>query len=385
MIVRKYFLDQLFALLGQFPVVGIIGARQVGKTTLAQNLMYDKHSIYLDLESDIDQTKLANPGYFLRNYQEQLIILDEIQTMPHLFPLLRALVDEHRIPARFLILGSASPSLIRGTSESLAGRIAYRQLMPLTLPELTDEMRYGHWLRGGFPLSFTSIDDNQSFQWRKQFLRTYIERDLPLLGLDTDVRTLNAFVRMLAAQVGQLWNASSFARSLGVTHPVIKKYMDYLEHAFLIHVLEPYYSNIKKRLVKSPKIYFQDTGMLHALANIVTLDELRNNILVGQSWENYVIAQIMHVLGDEYQYHFYRTHEGTEADLVLVSGNKPLIAIEIKYTNAPRISKGFTIAIDDLKTEKNYVITPGSDTYGISPGITVTSLATFLDHRLDLQ
>ncbi|MEQ9426118.1 MAG: ATP-binding protein [Cyclobacteriaceae bacterium] len=377
MIIRRE-TKKLNQLLQQFPAVGIIGSRQCGKTTLAKNLLSDD-SIYLDLESDLDLAKLFDPGLFLRTNKDKRIIIDEVQRMPELFPLLRSLIDDDRRSGRFILLGSASPTLLRSSSESLAGRIAYHELTTFDLDEVGFDKQEQLWLRGGYPRSFLARSDVESLEWRRQFIRTFIERDLPNLGLITDTRTITQFVRMLTGSVGQIWNASTFAKSLGVTSPTIKKYLTFLEHSFLIDVLEPFHINIKKRLVKSPKIYFKDVGILHALINIQKKDGLINDLIVGNSWENFALMQVKNsLINSNLDFAFYRTHEGTEADLVLIDGNKPIAVVEIKYTNAPKLSKGLMNAIDDLKTDQNFIITPGSDTYPVHEKIQVMSISNFL-------
>lgn len=364
--------------MSQFPCIGIIGPRQVGKTTLAKMLVEGRNNaLYLDLESDLDIAKLTDPGLFLRRNADKLIILDEIQLMPALFPLLRAIIDEDRRPGRFILLGSASPHLIRSSAESLAGRIAYLELTSFMLSELDKDSMEKLWLQGGFPEAFF-LEKNESLDWRKQFLQTYILRDLPLLGLETDWRTLSTFLKMAAGQIGQIWNANTYAKSLGISGPTVKKYLDFLEGAFLLDVLPPYFRNIKKRLVKSPKLYYKDIGLAHSQLNIIDIDGMMANVLLGHSWENFVIQQVKNTLGDKYGYYFYRTHEGTEADLVLTLNEQPHITIEIKYSNAPQLSKGFIIATEDLSTRFNFIITPSSDRFPVRENIDVINLWDFL-------
>ncbi len=365
-------------LLEKFPVVGIVGPRQIGKTTLVKSLL-DEKSIYLDLESDVDLPKLTEPGLFFRTNSEKLIIIDEIQQMPELFPLLRSIVDENRRPGRFIILGSASPVLLRKSSESLAGRIAYMELTPFHLNEVGEEHITELWMKGGFPNSFLEDNNQTSVLWRNQLIRAYLERDLPALGLNVERRLLHNFLRMLANNTGQLWNAMTFAKSLGITSPTVKKYLDFMEGAFLVDVIEPFFMNMKKRLVKSPKVYFKDTGLLHALLGIPDLNTLQGNLLIGNSWENYVIQQIKNELGDTYEYYFYRTREGTEADLVLVKGGIPEITIEIKYTSSPKVSRGLKIAIEDLGSKKNFILIPTGERYPIHDNIEVIGLGDFLN------
>ena len=364
--------------LTQFPVVGIVGARQVGKTTLSKSLP-GKDSIYLDLESDLDIGLLAQPGLFLRENSNKRIIIDEVQRMPELFPLLRSVIDEDRRPGRFILLGSASPELLRKSSESLAGRIAYIELSGLNLLEVDPTSILKLWSRGGFPDSYLAANDAKSYLWRKQLTKAYIERDLPLLGLDANKQVLTRLLFMLAGTVGQLFNASAIAKSLGITAPTVRKYVDFLENAFLIEQLHPYHINIKKRLVKSPKIYFNDTGLLHSLLNIESYNSLVGNIVVGYSWENFAIRQIKSIIKDKYDSHFYRTQDGTEADLVLTQADQPVFMLEFKFSNAPKPTRGTYHAMADLGTPKNFIITPETRRYTIAENLEVISLTEFIE------
>lgn len=367
--------------LNEFPAVGIIGPRQVGKTTLAKEVgsHMASDSLYLDLELPEDEAKLQQPSLFLNEHKDKCIILDEIQRMPQLFPVLRSLIDQDRRPGRFIILGSAAPQLIRKSSESLAGRIAYLELSPLNWMEIKGEIaRERHWMRGGFPSALLAKNDASSFRWRRSFLQTYIEKDLPLLGLQTNLTWLRDFITMLASAQGQLWNAQSFAKALGVTAPTIKNYLHYLENAFLVYVLRPYFINVKKRLVKSPKVYLRDTGLYHSLMGFETWNDLSKDTSLGWSWETYVISQVASLLPPHWSLHFYRTHEGAEADLIITKGQQPLMAIEVKYSNAPRLTKGFKQVVSDLKTTSNFIITPASERYPVDQHIAVICLDDFL-------
>ncbi|MEN8230959.1 MAG: ATP-binding protein [Bacteroidota bacterium] len=366
----------------QFPIVGIIGPRQVGKTTLARLIM-DKlgyKAVYLDLELQEDISKLENPEIYFEDHKDDCVILDEIQTMPELFPILRGMTDKYRIPGRFIILGSASPSLIRKSSDSLAGRISYTRLSPFNLLELGKSWDLKkHWFFGGFPEPYLTKDDSFSKKWIRSFIQTYTDRDLPLLGLPSSPTVTRRFLTMLANYQGGIWNASNFAKSMGLSYPTLNRYLDLLEEAFLVTRLQPYSYNIKKRLVKSPKVYIRDSGILHSLTSITDYEQLQGNVLIGNSWEGYVIEQIKQILSPEMDLYFYRTHNGAECDLVLVQGLSPISAIEIKYTSAPRISKGFNIAIRDLGTKENYIITPSTETYSKSDDIKVCNLSDYLD------
>lgn len=373
--IRRLQEETLREYLKQFPAVGIIGPRQVGKTTLAK-LISDNNTVYLDLESDVGLSKLTDPGFFLRANADKTIILDEVQNLPELFPLLRAIIDEDNRPGRFVLLGSAAPSLIRNSSESLAGRIGYFELTSFLLKEVDNQEDL--WLKGGFPKSYLD-DTKKSMVWRNQFLDTYIQRDLPNLGLNASPRLLSNFLRMLAHSTGNLWNASAFSRSLGITSPTAKSYLEFLEGAFLIDVLEPYHTNVKKRITKSPKTYFKDTGVLHSLLKLSSLDDLHGHPVIGNSWENFVIQQIKGHLRDRYEYFFYRTQDGSEMDLILAEGNIPKYALEIKLTSAPKTSKGLLNAVQDIHASFNYIITTGTDRYPIHESVEVIGLAEFIE------
>ena len=376
--------ESILEILKYFPVVGIIGPRQVGKTTLAKSIIKEikeKESIYIDLENPKDLAKLTDPVLFFERNIDKCIVLDEIQRFPNLFPILRSMVDLKRINARFIILGSASPNLIRDSSESLAGRIAYEELTPFNLIEIakTKELLY-HWQYGGFPDAFTIKNIEVKQKWYANFIQTYIERDLPMLGLNIDRESIRKLWLMVAHIHGDIINMNNLSKSLEVTGTTLKKYLAFLKDAFLIRLLPPYTMNIKKRLVKSPKIYVRDSGLLHHLLNIKNFDVLESHPILGNSWEGYVIEQIAQKIDVNDELMFYRTHEGAECDLVLTRSGKPYMAIEIKYTAAPKLSKGNNIAFGDIKAEMNYIITPGTDTYLISDNIKVCSLKYFLEN-----
>lgn len=385
MYIQRKIKTELIKLIDQFPVVGIIGPRQVGKTTLAKHLMshINNECIYLDLELPEDQAKLYEPQLYLEQHVDKCVILDEIQQIPHIFPVLRGLIDKHRVPGRYIILGSASPDLLKQSSETLAGRIVYKELTPFNLIEISENFDPTiHWFRGGFPEAFLSPDEGFYRTWMRNFIQIYLERDLPLLGLSVSPILMRRFWTMLANFHGGIWNASNFCKSLGVTIPTVNRYLEFLEAAFIINRLQPFYLNLKKRLVKSPKIYIRDSGILHHLAGIMNFQDLQGNVLIGNSWEGYVVEQIKQIVHEEFDLCYYRTHNGAESDLVLVQGNKPLTCIEIKYTAAPKLSKGFQISIEDLGTSKNVIITPKSDKYPISKDVTVCNLSDFLTQYL---
>ena len=379
---KRYIRDDIKEMLLYFPALGLVGARQVGKTTLAKSIMEDlnKPSLYLDMELPEDFAKMTEPELFLNQYKEYCVVLDEVQRVSNLYPILRGLIDQYRQPGRFFLLGSASPELIRDASESLAGRIIYKQLSPLLLTEVNATVdQRTHWLRGGYPDALLAPNDKLSLAWRRSFVQSYVERDLGLLGLNADPMLIRKFWTMLSHFHGNIWNAQNFAKSLGITAPTVNRYLNFMEHAFLVYTLPSFSANVKKRLVKSPKIYLRDTGILHFLTGIQSMEHLHGNVLLGASWEGYVIEQIKSLLDEDKEVYYYRTHEGTECDLLIVEGGLPKTAIEIKYTSSPKVSKGFNIALDDLKTEKNFIITPQTADYPISDRITVCSLVSFLN------
>lgn len=376
---------ELVEILEYFPVLGITGPRQVGKTTLSKKLAeeIEKEVIYLDMENPMDLSKLSEPALYFEKNEDACIIIDEVQRVPELFPILRSLIDKKRIPARFILTGSASPELIRDSSESLAGRIAYKELTAFNYIEICNHKLSGlHWFRGGFPLSFLAPSDQVSKTWINSFIQTYIERDLPLLGLQASPTFLRNLWLMLAHIHGNVLNMELLSKSLEVTGPTIKKYIHFLSEAYLIRILHPFHINIKKRIVKSPKIFIRDTGILHQLLGISTSIMLEGHPMKGNSWEGYVIEQISVHAQNHYGMYFYRTHQGAECDLVLTIANKPEIAVEIKYTSAPRVNKGLRSSIEDLGTQKNFIICLCEEVYPIAENITACNLVTFINMYL---
>jgi uncharacterized protein len=357
-----------------FPVVGILGSRQVGKTTLAKEIQKKiDSSVYLDLELPSDFNKLENSEYFLQSVADKLVIIDEIQRKPELFPLLRALVDQNRKPGRFIILGSSSPDLIRNASDSLAGRINYFELTPFLFDEIkSSEISFSaHWLEGGYPLSVLAENNELSFEWRFEFIRTFLEKDIPNLGLRISPVQLRRFWTMLAHSHGSIWNASKIAASLGISAPTVKNYLDVLEDTFIVRQLNPFFPNVKKRIVKSPKIYLRDSGLLHSLLNIKTEENLLSNPIAGHSWEGYVIEEIINKFHKNVSANFYRTGAGAEIDLVLSESDKPIMCCEVKFSLSPSISKSFRNALEDLKCDKAFIIYPGKDDYELAENIKV--------------
>jgi len=371
-------------LVEHFPCVGLIGPRQSGKTTLVKrnSNKITKQTLYLDLELSEDFHKLNDAQVFLQQHQDKCVIIDEIQRKPDLFPLLRALIDQKRESGRFILLGSASPDLIRDSSESLAGRIAYLELHPFILPEIkfdTEKL----WFRGGFPDSYLENKPNIRYRWMDNFIRTYLEKDLPQLGFGGHSAIAERLWIMLAHEHGNLINYSELSKSLEISMPTVKSYMDFLEQAFLIRQLKPYTHNIKKRMVKSPKVYIRDSGILHHLLGLKSHDDLYANIKMGNSWEGFVIEQISALLPLNRKMYFYRTHVGSELDLVIEKGGKPHVGIEIKYGSDISPSKGNIYAANYLKTNENFIIIISKDEeYLLSNGFKVVGIRKFLTNIL---
>ena len=377
---------EIIALLKQFPAVAILGARQVGKTTLAKQIagLQKKTSLYLDLENPLDLRRLADPYTFLSDNKDKFIIIDEVQTIPSLFAVLRSIIDEDRRNGRFILLGSASPQLVKGVSESLAGRIAYRELSPISFVELPVKIsRNKHWLRGGFPAPLLARSDKVASEWMSNFIRSYVERDLSFLfGVDLTGNIIRRILSMLAHVNGSVWNAEMMARSLGITAPTVNRYIDFLEGAFLVHRLPAFFVNTRKRLVKAPKVYIRDSGLLHQLTDVHTMFSLKGHPVVGSSWEGYVVEQVKELKPAGLDLYYYRTQAGAEFDMVLAKGIHPVACAEIKLNNAPVISKGNYQSIADLKTKKNFVIVPDVDEYKTKDGIIICNIATFLTKYL---
>lgn len=359
------------------PIVGILGPRQVGKTTIAKKIMENyKNSIYLDCELPSDVSRLTNAEYYFKEHKEKLIIIDEVQNFPELFPLLRSLVDMDRNPARFIILGSSSPDLIKKSSESLAGRIIYHYLSGFSVLETgTDKKNLDKlWISGGFPNSFLINDEINSFKWRESFITNFLERDIPRFGLKISSKHLRRFWIMLAHSHGSLLNLSKIASAFGVSPPTISSYIDLLEKLFLIKRLTPFYANVKKRIIKSPKIYFRDSGLLHYLLGLKTKEDLLCHPILGLSWEGFVIEQIFSLLPENLGKYFYRTSNGNEIDLIITKGNNAVCGIEIKFSLSPNLTQGFWNAFTDLKPLKGFVIYPGEKSYPIDKNVWVISL-----------
>ena len=380
MIERRQELDTIKKLLKRNPIVGIIGARQVGKTTLAQQFAKKTRAgvIYYDLENPEDEARLADPMLVLKQHKG-LVVIDEIQRHPDIFPVLRVLADRKQTPARFLILGSASPELMQKSSETLAGRVAYLHLSGFSLDEVGVKKHGDLWLRGGFPRSFLAKNHKESHEWRRNFIRTFLERDLPQLGISIRSTTLQRFWTMLAHYHAQVWNASEFARSFAVADTTVRNYLDILSAALVVRQLQPWHENISKRQVKSPKVYLSDTGILHALLNLRTLRDLEGHPKLGASWESFVIEQVIRRLQvNSEECFFWSTYSGAELDLLIVRGRKK-IGFEIKRTSSPRITPSIKHAMTDLKLNRLDVIHAGDETFAMERKIRAVALQNILE------
>lgn len=388
--IKRTLINEIPKLLSFFPVLGLIGPRQVGKTTLVKALsgQLTKSILYLDLENLNDYTLLEkDPQWFLEQQTDKIVVIDEVQRMLSLFPLLRSLIDQKPEGGRFILLGSASPELLAKSSETLAGRIVYRELTSIRLDE-AKQSNIGleqHWLRGGFPRALLAPDAELWYDWQESFMKTYIETDLRLLGLKASPIVIQKLLRMLVTIQGMTVNYSNIGNSMGISGVTIQNYMDYLEHSFIIRRLQPYFVNVGKRLVKSPKLYFRDAGMLHYLSNIDDYDSLVTNIIAGHSWEGYVIEQIISRLAGNVQPYYYRTQNGAEIDLCLLKGNEIVAAFEIKLSNKPSTSKGNTEAVQDLKSQHNFIVTPSSEAFAINPLWQVCNIENIWEHLHPLK
>ena len=366
--------------LAHMPAVALLGPRQVGKTTLALEIAKEQPSLYLDLESERDRAKLAEPELYLAQHQDKLVILDEVHRTPALFPVLRGLIDQARRSGRrhglYLLLGSASLDLLAQSGETLAGRIAYLDMAPLCVSEIADTPADTLWLRGGFPDSLTAPSSARSLQWRLNFIRTYLERDIPQLGPRIAAETLRRFWTMLAHQQGGLLNVAQLARNLGVDAKTAHGYIDLLCDLLLVRRLMPWHANVGKRLVKSPKVYVRDSGLVHALLGIESLDGLLSHPVVGTSWEGFVLENLLACAPTGTQAHFYRTSGGAEVDLLLHLPGGALWAIEVKRSLNPKLERGFHAACEDLKPQRKLLVYPGTEGYPMAHGVEALPLAT---------
>jgi predicted AAA+ superfamily ATPase len=378
--INRFVIAELLELLSEFPSIAIVGSRQVGKTTLIKAIQkeIDLDFIYVDLENPKHEIKLTDPVLFFENNEDKCIVLDEIQRRKDLFPVLRAMIDQNRKPARFILLGSASPELIRDSSESLAGRIFYKELCPFHLSELPQDAEQKLLLRGGYPNAFLSRSDKMSELWREGFIQTYVERDLPLLGLSMAPGESRRLLRMLAHLHGQVLNYTSLSKALGISSPSVKKYMMFLEHVFLIELLEPFSENSGKRLIKSPKIYIRDSGMLNTLLGIRTYNDLLSNPAAGAIWEGFVLMQIKMVLPYNTDICYYRTNHGAELDVVLTFPQGQRIGVEVKFSSTPKLSRGNYEAMKDLDIKQLYVIAPISDCFFLKENVQAMGITEFV-------
>jgi hypothetical protein len=379
---RPHILTAITEGLDRSPAVVLLGPRQVGKTTLARQIADARPgTVYLDLEAPADLRKLDDARAFLDGRQDGLTVIDEVHRVPQLFAELRGVIDERRRQGRgtgqFLLLGSASLDLIQQVSETLAGRVVY-----LTVPSLTEEETTAagigtdaHWLRGGFPNALLARTDRDSLRWRQDFIRSYLERDIPLFAPRMPASLIGRLWTMLAHGQGTILNASRLAQGLGVSAPMIGRYLDLLEDLFLLRRLRPWSGNLAKRLVRSPKVYLTDSGLVHGLLEIETRDELLGHPVVGLSWEGFVIESLIQAAGPGRIPLYYRTHDGAEVDLVFERAGRPEMAFEIKRSSAPKIEPGFTIACDDISVEQRYCVAPVAEAYPVKNGVQVMALA----------
>ena len=366
------------ARLAQFPAVALLGPRQVGKTTLAELIAEERASVYLDLESMADRGKLSDADLYLSGHEDELVILDEVHRAPELFQTLRGLIDRGRRrgirAGRFLLLGSASIDLLRQSGESLAGRIAYVELRPFNVLEVDGDAREKLWIRGGFPDSFLAESDEASAVWRENFVRTYLERDIPQLGPRVPAETLRRFWTMLAHAQGGTLNAAQFARGLGVDGKTVARYLDLLVDLLLVRRLSPFHANVRKRLVKSPKVHVRDSGIVHTLLGLDDRDAVLGHPVTGGSWEGFVLENLLGAASERVRAWFYRTAAGAEVDLVLEMPGGKLWAVEIKRGLAPKLDRGFHHAREDLEPERSFVVYSGDDRYPKGDGVEVVGL-----------
>ncbi len=375
MIDRKTDLQMVRTALKRSRVAALLGPRQCGKTTLARQLVPADSLNYFDLEEAQSLARLAEPDTTLRPLKG-LVVIDEIQRRPDLFPLLRVLADRQPLPARFLILGSASPELLRQSSETLAGRIETVPLEGFRLTDLGADALDRHWLRGGFPLAYTARNDADSLIWRRQFLQIFLERDLPQLGVTIPAVALRRFWSMVAHYHGQIWNGAELARALAVSESTVRRYLDLMTGVFLVRQLPPWFENLGKRQVKSPKVYVRDSGLLHALLGLASRRDLEHHPKVGASWEGYAVEEILKALNPDDAY-YWATHNGAEIDLVLFKNGRR-IGVECKRMDAPTLTPSMRIALADLKLDELRVVYPGEKRYPLADRVEVVPLAEFV-------
>ena len=379
MIARTELIQAIESRLATNPIVALLGPRQVGKTALAREISDDYPTTVFDLENPKALLRLAEPMTALESLTG-LVVIDEVQRKPELFPLLRVLADRKPLPARFLILGSASPWLARGVSESLAGRVSVVDVSGFNLSEVGAKEQRKLWWRGGFPLAFLARNDTASRQWQNDFVRTLMERDLPQLGITIPAATLRRFWTMIAHFHGQIWNAAEFARSLGAGENTARRYLDILTSMFLVRQLQPWFENLGKRQVKAPKVYVRDAGLLHCLTNVESPEMLEAHHKLGASWEGFALEQVLRITGDQQAY-FWATHSGAELDL-LVHWRGRRWGFEFKYSDAPVMTKSMHIALEDLKLERIFTVYPGKEAYPMHEKVEALPL-TQLHERME--
>ena len=375
MIPRPQAYKNITKILELFPVAALLGPRQCGKTTLARIIAEKNPSTFFDLENPVDVARLSAPMSVLENIKG-LVIIDEIQRKPELFELLRVLADRADNPAKFLILGSASPDMVKGASESLAGRIGFTDLSGFNLWEAGVENRDSLWVRGGFPNSFLAPDDNGSMVWRENFIRTFLERDIPQLGISIPSETLRRFWTMIAHYHGRVWNAAQFARSMGTSEITARRYLDILAGAYMVRVLPPWFENLRKRQVKAPKIYIRDSGIFHALLQLENLSDIQGHPMLGSSWESFALEHVVGAFNNRDIY-FWATHAGAELDLLVMSKGKRY-GFEFKYADAPGTTRSMRTAINDLSLEYLWVVYPGKEEYALDETISVIPVSGIL-------
>ncbi|MBI3823035.1 MAG: ATP-binding protein [Planctomycetes bacterium] len=382
MIDRKADMQSVREALNRSRVVAILGPRQCGKTTLARQLVAADSLNYYDLEDPLNLARLSEPATALRSLKG-LVVIDEIQRRPELFPLLRVLADRRPLPARFLILGSASPDLLKQSSESLAGRIETVALAGFRLADLGTPALRRHWMRGGFPRSYTARTEADSASWRRQFVNTFLERDIPQLGIQIPAVALRRFWNMIAHYHAQIWNAAELARALAVTEPTVRRYLDLLSGVFMLRQLPPWFENLGKRQVKAPKVYVRDSGLLHALLGIGHQRDLEMHPKVGASWEGYAIEEVLKALTPDEAY-FWATHQGAELDLLLFKHGRRF-GIECKRMDAPRLTPSMRVALADLKLDRLIVVYPGDQRYSLDKRVDVMPLAHLIGSGVDVR
>lgn len=375
MIQRSADMALIRAALRRSRVVALIGPRQCGKTTLARQFVSPDSLNYFDLEDPASLARLSEPETVLRPLRK-IVVIDEIQHRPELFSLLRVLADRKPLPARFLILGSASPDLLRQSSETLAGRLETVPLEGFRLADLGAAAQGRHWLRGGFPLAFTARNEADSFSWRRQFLQMFLERDMPQLGITIPATSLRRFWSMVAHYHGQIWNAAELARAMSVGESTVRRYLDLMSGVFMVRQLSPWFENLGKRQVKSPKVYVRDTGLLHSLLGIPRQRDLEQHPKVGASWEGYAVEEVLKSLRPDDAY-YWATHNGAELDLLLFKNGRR-IGIECKRADAPQMTPSMRTALSDLKLDHLYVLYPGTKAYSLRKNVEVMPLAEFV-------